>query len=275
MARFTYTREMLVFIKDGYKKYRIPELTANFNTAFDESKTVTQIRACIKNNRFTCGRKPGFRKGEVSFLLSPEQVDFVKKSYRKFSQKELTAALNERFSLSFKKSQIVAFVKNHKITSGRTGRFVKGQESWNKGKKGCMGPNKTSFKKGHRPKNYRPVGSERICSKDGYVLVKVSEQNPYKTTSSGWYRHKHVVLWEEHFGPVPDGHCIRFKDSNKRNITIDNLILVSRGEHARLTKMGYSSQPEEIKPLLVTIAKIDQAILEKSDKKLRGESCQR
>jgi len=97
------------------------------------------------------------------------------------------------------------------------------------------------------------------------VLVKVSERNPYNDCPSGWYRHKHVILWEKYNGLVPDGYCVRFKDGDRMHITIENLVLVSRGEHARLTIMGYAHQPDEIRPVLLNIAKVDQAIFERNN----------
>ncbi|BCL59956.1 hypothetical protein DGMP_06490 [Desulfomarina profundi] len=263
MGRFRYTPEMILFLRDGFKKHRLRMLTALFNKQFGTEKSESQIKSCLKNNKIKSGRKKGFKKGENICLLTPEQVDFVRNGYKKMSRKDLTSALNEKFGLSLKVSQVISFVKNHKIRSGRTGFFKKGGQSWNRGTKGYTGANRTSFKKGHMPKNHRPVGSERI-DKDGYILVKVSERNPYSSSNSGWYRHKHVVLWEKYNGTVPVGHCVRFKDGDRTNITIENLVLVSRGENARLTKMEYGQQPNEIKPVLLNIARIDQAIFERS-----------
>ena len=46
------------------------------------------------------------------------------------------------------------------------------------GKKGICadGCERTWFKKGHIPANYRPVGSERVNA-DGYIEVKVADPN--------------------------------------------------------------------------------------------------
>jgi len=137
VARFTYTPEMVLFLRGGYKKHRIPDLAVLFNKRFGTEKKVSQIRACIKNNKITCGRKCGFAGGENIKLLTFEQVEFVRSGYKLMPRKELTEALNRKF-LSLEVSQIVAFVKNHKINSGRSGFFKTGQESWNKGKKGYM-----------------------------------------------------------------------------------------------------------------------------------------
>ncbi|SDO95310.1 HNH endonuclease signature motif containing protein [Desulforhopalus singaporensis] len=262
MSRFSYTTEMKNFLKVGFASWRIPELTEKFNNHFGLKKTPGQIKSCLKNNGFTCGRRGGCSKGERITLLTPEQVEFVERRYKEITRHELLDELNRKFGLSLRLTQLVAFIKKHKITSGRTGQYEKGCVSFNAGTKGLMKKNSGSFQQGHRPKNYKPLGHERT-DKDGYVLVKVAECNPWNHTTSGWYRHKHVVIWEEVNGSVPNGYCVRFKDGDRRNICLENLILVSRGEHVRLTQMGYGDQPDEIKPVLVGVAKLEQAIHEK------------
>lgn len=264
MARYVYSDEMLSFLKGGYKQMRLKPLTEAFNSKFDADKKWTAIKAVLKNHNFTCGRKPGFVKDERMLLLTPEQVEFVKEQYKHMSRKDLLTSLNGEFNLELKLGQLVAFLKNHQIRSGRTGCYKKGNVPFNAGTKGVMKANSGSFQKGSRPKNYKPIGYERVCSKDGYIIVKVAEENPWSSSVSGWYRHKHVVIWEENNGPVPDGSCLRFKDGDSRNIALDNLVLVSRGENARLNLMSYKNQPDQVKPIVMSLAKLDQAVFEKS-----------
>lgn len=264
---FSYSAEHIAFLRENYPRMTRPELTEAFNQAFGLDKTEGAIKSTIKVHQIKSGRTPGNRpsSSEVkSKLFSKEQVKFISDNYKEMSRKDLVSALNDAFGLSIKLSQLVSFVKNHKINSGRTGYFVKGQKSWSAGTKGVLKANSGSFKKGDTPANYNPIGHERIDSKDGYILVKVADKNPWKSSKSGWYRHKHVVIWEQHHGPVPEGMCVRFKDNNKRNFDIDNLFLVSRGEHIRLNQMGYSEQPEELKPIVIGIAKLDQANFDKT-----------
>lgn len=258
MTRFVYTSAMLEFLREGFKEFRVPELTIKFNDEFSLDKTQQQIRACLKNNKFKSGRKPGFLKGETIKLLSPDQVDFVRQNYPHLTREELTAELNKEFDLTITVKQLVSFVKNHKILSGRTGYFEKGSDPWNKGTKGLMKPNETSFQKGHTPANRKPVGSERIDSKDGYILTKTDQVNPY-TGYDGFYRAKHVVLWEQHNGPVPNGNVVRFVDGDKTNINIHNLMLVDLGVNAQLNALKYGEHPKETKPTILAIAKLQQA----------------
>ena len=264
---FSYSAEHIAFLRENYPRMTRPELTKAFNQEFGLNKTEGAIKSTIKVHKIKSGRTSGKRPASIeikSKLFNKEQVKFISDNYKEMSRKALLAALNDEFGLSIELNQLVAFVKNHKINSGRTGYFVKGQKSWNTGTKGILKANSGSFKKGEKPANYHPVGHERVDSKDGYILVKVADKNPWKSSKSGWYRHKHVVIWEQHNGPVPEGMCVRFKDNDKRNFDINNLFLVSRGEHIRLNQMGYSEQPEELKPIVINIAKLDQASFDKS-----------
>mgnify|MGYP000163831792 CR=1 FL=1 len=81
-------------------------------------------------------------------------------------------------------------------------------------------PKQTSFKKGHQPHNTKPLGSTRD-RKDGYVEIK---------TEKG-FKLLQRVLWEEYFSEIPKGHIITFKDQNKRNFELKNLLCISKEEN--------------------------------------------
>ena len=265
MANVVYTKEMLVFLKKTYKKLRGRQLTAAFNAEFGTDKKYSTIRATMTRYRLYSGRPKGSSKGENIRLFTPDQVQFIRDQYKKQPIKDVLEAVNTTYGLQIRLQQLKTFVKNQNILSGRTGCFPKGNVPHNTGTVGLMKKNSGSFIAGQRPPNWQPIGHERICSKDGYVYIKVAERSPYRSQStSGWYRHKHVVLWETHNGPVPEGHVIRFIDGDNTHIDIDNFMLVSKGENARLNKIYFNEQPKEVKPALLAIVKLEQAVLEKS-----------
>ncbi|KKK99275.1 hypothetical protein LCGC14_2634360, partial [marine sediment metagenome] len=112
-----------------------------------------------------------------------------------------------------------------------------------------------SFKKGTIPPNRNPLGTERICSKDGFILIKIAEKNPY-TGFPTRYKHKHVYIWEQANGPAPKGMVVAFIDGDKTRCELDNLMLISRAELLNLNRYGYKDMPAELKPSVLALSKL-------------------
>ena len=158
------------------------------------------------------------------------------------SYQEIIGLMSERFDYEFSKTQISSALKRYNLTTGRTGHFEKGFAPWNKGIKGSMKPNKTSFKKGNIPDNHKPIGTERIDNKDGYTKVKVADPDIWEF--------KHKFIYEKHHGKVEKGSVVIFLDGNKKNFDINNLKCITKRqlltlnvnnlitEDIELTKMG-------------------------------------
>lgn len=110
----------------------------------------------------------------------------------------------------------------------RRGMFESGLVPWNKGKPHPTRGRavETQFKKGRKPHTWVPIGHERV-SRDGILERKVQDATHPKDN----FRSVHSLIWEEHHGPIPEGHIVRFKDGNKRNFDLDNLELVTRAEN--------------------------------------------
>ena len=131
------------------------------------------------------------------------------------------------------------------IECSKAGQFKKGQTPPNKGKKWDDYLSKeqqessrsTLFGKGHMPHNHVPVGTEAKTT-DGYWKVKVGEPKEWKF--------KHILLWEEHHGAVPEGMFVYFKDRTRDNVTIENLAITNRADHGYRTMQN---RPMELKQL--------------------------
>jgi len=164
-----------------------------------------------------------------------EMLEWIEANQADISRAELTRQFNKRFNMNTGRCTIPALCVRKGWVSKHDGRIRKGDTPWNKGKTGYMGANATSFKKGQKVHNHRPVGSERI-TKDGYIQVKIAEPRTWRL--------KHIVEWEKINGKLPKGHCIRILDGDKTNCSIDNLICISRGANAtsnRCNKANTSS----------------------------------
>lgn len=152
--------------------------------------------------------------------------------------------------------------------TGRTGQFVKGQVSHNKGKKcapgtGGLHPNarRTQFKKGRLPHNTNYLGHERV-SKDGYIEISIDERNPY-TGFERRYVLKHRHVWEKANGPLPKGMCLKCLDGNKQNTDPANWEAVPRSILPRLNggpkkrRLAYDDAAPEVRPAILAAAKLD------------------
>jgi hypothetical protein len=73
-------------------------------------------------------------------------------------------------------------------------------------------------------KERRPVGYERE-SKDGYIVIKFKERPDAPLSKDNW-KLKHVWLWEQEHGPLPEDHSVYFADGDNRNFEPSNLVAV-------------------------------------------------
>lgn len=130
-------------------------------------------------------------------------------------------------------------------------KFKKGVAPWNKGIKNSTGFSDKRFKAGHIPWHTRKIGEERIDA-DGYVYVKVCDVGNKRQM----WKLKHRLLYEQHFGIIPDGTIIRFYDNNKLNISIDNLFAVTKRENVFLNKIRFAEEPLCLKPSILALVKM-------------------
>lgn len=123
---------------------------------------------------------------------------------------------------------------------GLSCRYAKGHVPANKGlRRPGWAPGRmreTQFKKGRAPSenaNYQPIGTERICSKDGYLIRKVTDDRSLVPVRR-WVA-VHRLVWEAARGSIPQGHIVCFKPGMKTavrdEITSDKLELLTMKEN--------------------------------------------
>ncbi|MCF4988765.1 HNH endonuclease [Pseudomonas gessardii] len=148
-------------------------------------------------------------------------------------------------------------------TLGAAYRFPKGSTPWNKGLKGLPSSGRmaeTQFKEGDKPGNWLPLGSLRTTP-DGYQQKKITDTG-YPPVD---WKAVHVLLWEEHHGPVPINQCVCFKDGNKSHIVLENLELITRAE--RMRRNTIHRYPEELKSVIRAVSKLKRTIREAEHEK--------
>lgn len=106
-------------------------------------------------------------------------------------------------------------------------RFRRGSAPWNKGIKGSIKTNATSFLKGQTPSNKLPIGTIKIRTRSRdqqqRAWIKIAEPNRWEPLA--------VYCWEQTNGPVPNGSVIHHKDHNTLHDSLENLGLLTRQQH--------------------------------------------
>lgn len=206
------------------------------------------------------GRPLGVKNKGPQHIWSDEEKQYLAEITPGRGYKEIQSMMSCKFGFDYTHHQIKGAITRNKLNTGRTGRFEKGHATWNKGTKGLTKANVTSFKKGQKPHNYKPLGSERI-TKDGYCEIKVSD------TGRRW-KPKHVLIYEKHHGKVPKGSAVIFLDGDKRNFDIDNLYLVTRSQLAMLNKNSLIQKDADLTKTAINVVDLMKKIsaMEKKDK---------
>jgi len=166
-------------------------------------------------------------------------------------------------SLGLKKSQeFLDSDESGRLRKGQTRpgsertQFQKGQMPFNKGlRRPGWGPGRmkeTQFQKGVRSgcaaKNWVPIGTI-LPDSDGYLRIKVREAEHGKEAfgfgnSKVWPMYNRY-LWEQHKGPIPPKHIVKFIDGDRSNCSIDNLELISMADNCRRNSI-WRTLPREL-----------------------------
>ncbi|MBR1715609.1 MAG: HNH endonuclease [Treponema sp.] len=230
------------------------EVAAEFNKRFDTKVTPSQVKAYKQNYRIKSGTKKRNPKGDSE--LFPRAIrEFIRENNKGKTAVQLQELLNCTFGREYSVQQIKSIRGRMHLDSGLRGYFEKGHIPANKGKKGVWhkGCEKTWFKKGQMPHNHVAVGTE-VMTTDGYLKIKIAEPNVWAF--------KHIMEWEKYHGEVPEGMLISFKDGDHYNCSIENLMCITRAEHAILNRQGMRSSSPEVTETALVLAKVKHKIRE-------------
>ena len=195
------------------------------------------------------------------------------------SEPEISAEHERLYGFPLSESQIANAKAKFGVRSGtHGGRFEKGHVPSNKGKKwdefmspeGQAASRRTQFRKGEvhgaAEKNAKPIGYERVDSRDGYVWVKVRDsvvdgiQRQCPGHFNENFRLKHHVVWEERNGPVPPHTMIVFADRDKRNFDPDNLVAVPRTLWSVISHEGWAYHDRASLEACMALAQLRKAV---------------
>ena len=270
---YKYPDEIEDFVREWSPKMRDQELAAKVNETFGTDFTPGRMKA-YRGNRGIRNYKKQLSKEEYWKYQTkyPEGMyEYIRDNSWGVSSKEMAEKVKEKFGYEMTPTCMKQFRQRHGIKSGVTGWYQKGHPPGTKGKtieEICKhDPEKlarvkaTQFKKGDRPVNEMPVGTI-VVSSDGYKLRKKQMEGTI------WERWEflHRAVWEEHNGPIPEGMMITFKDSNKLNCDIDNLMMITKGENSALTRYGYRFEDPDLTEAGLAVVRLKQAAAKKRRK---------
>lgn len=158
-------------------------------------------------------------------IYTQEEQDFFKEFVPGHSWEQIQEEFSKRFDKYISLMQIKGYIQRSGLNTGRGNRF----------------------EKGHTPLNYKPVGSERVNA-DGYIEIKVKDPNKWKL--------KHRYLWEKHSGKIPKGMILMFKDNDKLNVCLDNLILISRAENMEINRSNDYKFTGDSKEAIINLTRL-------------------
>lgn len=248
---YRYPEEVHEFVKKWSAKLRDRELAKACNKALGTEFTEKSMKSFRGNHGYRNGQKQWTSEEYWKYqtYYPTGMYEYVRDNSWGVSSKDMAERVNRIFGTSFTPTGMKQFRQRHGIKSGLTGWYQKEHCPGNKGKKQIeyMSPEAiertkaTRFQKGHRPKNELPIGSI-VVTTNGYKVRK------RKMEGSQWERWEflHRAVWEKHNGKIPEGMYIIFKDGNKLNCDIENLLMVSRGENAELNKGNYRFEDPDL-----------------------------
>lgn len=246
-----YSTEQADFLKAYIPGHYHAETAEAFNRRFPNTPvTADKIQAWAKRHGVR-----SVRKGRCTSKYSAEVRNFIEENYKGRSNKELHQMIVDRFGPVISQNNLKFYKKNHKLKSGLTRGYQKGHVPENKGKtwddfmpkEAQSRIRKNLFKKGIVPHNHRPVGTV-VMTTDGYLKRKIREPNVWEFV--------HRAEYEKHYGPIPEGMVVIFKDGNRGNCDIRNLKLISAAENAQLNRRHLRFEDPELTESGVLVAKI-------------------
>lgn len=190
------------------------------------------------------------------------EMQFVIDNYADMDTREMAFKLHRSVQAVATKASLLKIKKSDEYNklnfkkfnlNASKNQFKKGHIPFNKGVKMSLElRNKvkhTFFKKGHVPANYMPVGSERPKG-EGYIYVKVADPNVWKL--------KQRLIYEQHYGEIPENMNVMFIDNNRHNFDINNLKLIDNRENMRMNSVH--NLPASIKQMIILLKRIKNKI---------------
>ena len=268
-----WTQEELADLRALFPTTTAKDMAAILNERYGNNRTVASI--------YTIVSELGIQKRHEPFWTA-DRLDFMREYVPGHGEGEIMDAFECRFGIRLTRQQVKTGKARAGVKSGTTGgRFVKGQDSWNKGKtwEDFMPPESqeqcraTCFKKGNMPHNaaLKPIGYERVDA-EGYTWVKTARRKSHPGCNDNW-RQKHHIEWEKAHGePVPADCMIVFANHDKTDFSPKNLVAVPKSIWAVIARNAYPYSDAASLEVCMNLARLKSTIY---DATLAPRTCKR
>lgn len=162
---------------------------------------------------------------------SPEQEKFLADNAPQMSRKELTERFNREFGTSKSVLAIKSWCNMRGYNSSNTGRFEKGNVSWQTGlskEEYKSHFTQESFERGLekmlQSNKTRKIGDEIVIAGVPWIVTSLEYGIPFSDRRTP----KRRVVWENHYGEIPKDCCIINLDGDPMNCDISNLYCLQK-----------------------------------------------
>ena len=273
IVRTWLTPEVKAWLRANIDKGTLADSAREIHRLFGFRVSAAQVNSA--NSRLKFGKA----NRHVPRAYSAEELSWLAEIVPQAPRADVRRAFRHRFGRTISASALDNLANKYGWQGApNTGRFAKGHEPFNKGRKGWHAPGceKGWFTKGHRGTRTVPLYTERWdvrANRDGQrqLMIKVPGPSPYESHRKAgihqkdhWVR-KAVWVWEQANGPVPKGHVVIQLDGDPANCEPDNLVCAPR---AVLARLNHRHAPDytgpEANPARVRLAQLQVALSERT-----------
>lgn len=201
-----FSKKQVQWLIDNYSAFEyVRILTEVYNATFGESRTVDTIKHKCRSLGLSKGRN-----------YTEEMDKWLIDNIDRYSRKELVKEFNEKFGQNRTEECLKVHCNRELNIYFRT--------------------NEERYTETRSKVQQMPIGTEVI--RNGYVWVKVSDDVHKADEKAGYvnWKPKHLLVWENHHGKLPEGKMVIFLNQNKEDCSIENLYAVDKRINAVMVK---------------------------------------
>lgn len=177
-------------------------------------------------------------------MFTQEEKAFFREYSYGHSRKETQAEFERRFGLSLNINQITRQIKMAGGT-GRDGRFTNGN-----------------------PYIYK-VRNDNLTEK---LHQNGTGEAEYRIKVNGQWLRKHRYIWEQAYGKIPPGKALLYKDGNRLNCTLENLVLVDKSVVIEMSRLDYHRRKGIIHESSIYLSMLEVSQRSKTNEDRKGQT---